>query len=263
VPEYLLPDCHPFGHEIHRSFDEFGPLQVFDDGNKRYLSFGTADEQSCQLKQQPLQLQHDYLRAMLAVICQRPGAELQPGHATVLGLGGGLLAAKLWQLLPAWQIQAVELRPAVVRIARQYFALPRDTRLQVEVDSAQHFVNQAVARQQSTGLLFSDLYLADGLSAEQQQQEFLQQCGRYVSDDGWLVLNLWKEHKAEGHILQQLQHDFSTVLQATTHDGNWLIWASRRPAREKQAARQQCKRLQPQLGFNPWSYAKQFYRHRS
>ena len=42
------------GREIHRRYDEFGPLLVFDDGNKRFLSFGTADEQSCQLKKNPL-----------------------------------------------------------------------------------------------------------------------------------------------------------------------------------------------------------------
>ena len=56
------------GKELYRYYDEYGPLQVFDDGNKRYLSFGDGDEQSCQLKSDPLQLQHDYSRAMLLVL---------------------------------------------------------------------------------------------------------------------------------------------------------------------------------------------------
>ena len=45
-----MMDLSHLGKEVHRRYDELGIIQVFDDGNKRYLSFGTADEQSCQLR---------------------------------------------------------------------------------------------------------------------------------------------------------------------------------------------------------------------
>ena len=54
--------------EIHRSYDELGPIQVMDDGHKRYLAFGTDDEQSCQLIHQPHLLQHEYTRAILLAL---------------------------------------------------------------------------------------------------------------------------------------------------------------------------------------------------
>lgn len=257
----LLTANELLGREVHRRFDEHGPIQVFDDGNKRYLSFGTTDEQSCQLKSQPFQLQHDYLRAMLTVLVQFD--DLTDIHcASVLGLGGGSLTATLWQQLPHTQIHAVELRPAVAQVAYQYFSLPRDKRLKVHLSCASDYLAEVNTGGNKTDLLFSDLYLADGLNPTQQQQTFLQNSADALSDQGWLVLNLWKEHRDDPQLLSLLKQIFPTVLQATTKDGNWLIWASKQTAVEKKQAQQRCKQLQPQLGFNPWGFCKTFYRHR-
>ena len=44
------------GKEIKSIIDEYGLIQVFDDGNKRYLAFGFNDEQGCILKSQPQNL---------------------------------------------------------------------------------------------------------------------------------------------------------------------------------------------------------------
>ena len=68
--------------EIYRSFDEYGLLRVFEDGNKRYLAFAEDDEQSCQLKSEPLLLQHDYTRAMLLVLLFT-----QPQNIMLFGAG--------------------------------------------------------------------------------------------------------------------------------------------------------------------------------
>ncbi len=72
------------GTEIHRCYDEYGVILVLDDGNKRYLSFGTDDEQSCYLKSQPAQPQADYIRAMLLVLLF-----VTPSRIISMGLGGG------------------------------------------------------------------------------------------------------------------------------------------------------------------------------
>ena len=52
------------GKEIHRVYDPDGPIQIFDDGVCRHLSFGTQDEQGCILKAKPSQLQYAYSKAM-------------------------------------------------------------------------------------------------------------------------------------------------------------------------------------------------------
>lgn len=257
-----MTDLSHLGRELHRRYDEFGPILVLDDGNKRYLSFGTADEQSCQLKSAPLQLQHEYARAMAGVLVQF--AEPQTLAAvTLLGTGAGTIAATLHHTLPLAQIDAVDVRAAVFQIAWQYFALPRGPRLITHTADASHYLRDAEPGQ--CQLLICDLYLADGLDPLVLQPDFLAACASHLRDDGWLVLNLWKEHREQTDCLQYLKQLFPTLLQTTTHDGNWILWASRRrdAAADKDAARTRSKTLSATLGFNLWNAVKGFYRYRS
>ncbi|MDF1642324.1 spermidine synthase [Thalassolituus oleivorans] len=247
------------GKEVHRRYDDLGIIQVYEDGNKRYLSFGTADEQSCQLKAKPGQPQHGYARAMMASLCLlKPDQAVQ--QASVLGTGGGLMARCLFEQLPTTQVHTVDLRPAVIQIAHQYFGLPRDKRLTTHAQSAMDYLNACPTNSQ--GLLLSDLYLANGLDTRQLKPEFVSECRRVVQNDGWLVLNLWKEHREDGLFLPQLKAQFQTVLHSTTSDGNWIIWAcpNANAAPDKRGAQLICKRLSEQMGFNLWQVTKGFYR---
>ena len=247
------------GRELHRRYDEFGPLLVYDDGNKRYLSFGTADEQSCQLKSAPLKLQHDYARAMAGVLVQFPEPE-RLRDVTLLGTGGGTLASALHHYLPQTQIQAVDVRAAVFQVAYQYFGLPRGPRLTTHVCDASQFLRDSSGQ---CDLLVCDLYQADGLDPLVLQPGFLSACAAHLHDDGWLVLNLWKEHRTQSDSLQHLKQLFPTLLHTTTADGNWILWASRAAPQPRDAARQHSRRLSDLLGFNLWSQVKGFYRHAS
>lgn len=245
------------GREIHRRYDEFGPILVFDDGNKRYLSFGTADEQSCQLKQAPFQLQHEYARCMAAVLLQFDDWQ-RALSITLLGTGGGTLATTLHQLLPQACIRAVDIRAAVLQVAHQYFALPRSPRLQPQVADAQQFLQQADAAQ--AHLIIADLYQASGLDPLVLQSDFLDACQRHLQADGWLVLNLWKEHREQTDCLARLQQRFRTLMHTTTHDGNWILWASNALPCDKKTAQQRSRACAPLLQFNPWPALKGFYR---
>jgi spermidine synthase len=247
------------GRELHRRYDEFGPLLVFDDGNKRYLSFGTADEQSCQLKSAPTVLQHEYARAMAAVLIQFPDA-MPPQQITLLGTGAGTLATALHQQLPGSQIQAVDVRAAVFLLAHQYFALPRTPAITTHTADAGAFLRDSEPG--LSDLLICDLYLADGLDPLVLQADFLQACARHLSKRGWLVLNLWKEHREQSDCLNVLKTLFPQLLHSTTQDGNWVIWASRESLLlSRNDARARCKQLSPQYGYNLWNASKGFYRH--
>lgn len=255
----MIIDLSHLGHEIHRRYDEHGIIQVFDDGNKRYLSFGTADEQSCQLKSNPIQPQHDYVRAMLSVLMQTNA----PDRIAVIGTGGGGLTSFLYHNYLESHIDTVDLRSAVIHIAHQYFGLPRSPRLSTHVCSANEFLAKKAQTQDTQyDLIFSDIYLADGLSTEQLNADFLMHSRQLLSNNGWLVLNLWKEHRGEDAFIQQLEQHFSTLTTATTKDGNWLILAS--PKADalvgKTECRQRAKVLSEQLGFNLWNHAKGFYK---
>ncbi|MFL0806234.1 MAG: spermidine synthase [Oceanobacter sp.] len=250
------------GQERHRRYDEYGVIQVFDDGNKRYLCFGNADEQSCLLRSRPEQLQHEYARAMLAVLALIDEIEVHEWPVTLLGLGGGTLASALLAVQPQATITAVELRQAVVRVARQYFSLPRTPRLRIEVMDAGAYLRTATAGQ--ARLLVSDLYLAEGADPQQLQQEYLEACWLHLAEGGWLVVNLWCEHRDQAAWLCWLKQRFGQVLHATTSDGNWIIWAQKieqvveLPIQQKKQIRQRCKALSTVAGFNFWRSVKPF-----
>jgi spermidine synthase len=233
------------GKEIFRCYDNIGPVQVLDDGNKRYLAFGSDDEQSCQLKAQPTQLQYEYTRAMLLVLLFNS----DPRRALLLGLGGGSLAGCLHEHWPSLSITAVELRRTVIDIAHRYFQLPRDERLEVlEADAGDYLRRN---EPNNFDLIFSDIYDAEGVDDLQLQERYLDQCLACLSDDGWLVLNCWREHRSQTDFLQTLKQRFADVRVCMTQSGNWIILCGRKSVKtsDKQL-RQQAKALGSQLGFS-------------
>ena len=56
------------GVEIHRSYDELGPIRVFENGSRRYLAFGEEAEQSCIDLHDPAKLVYEYTQAMILAL---------------------------------------------------------------------------------------------------------------------------------------------------------------------------------------------------
>lgn len=206
------------GKEIFRTYDELGPIQVFDDGNRRYLSFGEGDEQSCVSKEQPFLLQHDYTRAMLL-----PFLFAQPRDAVLVGLGGGALVNCLMHHFPELTLRVVELRHAVVKIARRYFELPRLDRLSIIEQDIAEFLEDK--HHPKTDILFSDIYDAEGMAPQYFEPWYIEACAALLSDSGWLVLNCWDEHRGDHDTLHTITENFAEVYTCTVSSGNWIIMA--------------------------------------
>ena len=205
--------------EIHRSYDELGPIQVLDDGHKRYLAFGTDDEQSCQLIQQPHLLQHEYTRAILLSLLM-----VEPNHATVIGTGGGCLLTTLHHILPKCQLQGVELRREVARLAYKYFQLPKHTDIKLHIGDGFEYLQTA---QIQTDLIIADMYLADGIDQQQLSAQFIATSHAKLNQGGWLVLNYWLDHKMEDHLIEALHQYFDQIYMCDTGGGNWVIYAGK------------------------------------
>ncbi len=235
------------GKEIHRSYDEYGAIRVIDDGNKRYLAFGDNDEQSCWLKSEPLSPQHDYTRAMLMALLL-----IEPKRCITLGLGAGALNSCLHHHYPQLKQQVVELRSDVIQTAYKYFQLPRSKRMELIHADAYDFLHQEHARK--VDIIFSDIYSEDGLDVKQLSPEFLQAAHSLLKNDGWLVLNCWREHQS-GDCLTLLRELFSDIRGCTTSCGNWVLLAGKtgNSLSEKQL-KTSAKKLNQQLGFSLSAY---------
>lgn len=234
--------------EIHRQYDRHGVIQIFDDGNKRYLSFGSDDEQSCILKTDPALPQLDYVRAMLLVLLF-----VTPRRSLCLGMGAGSLSHCLHQAVPGLKQQIVELRRGVIDAAYTYFQFPRSKRIEVCEMEAHEFLLSTEGR--PVDVIFSDLYDQHGVAAQQLRSDYLFECAQRLTANGWLVLNCWKEHRGED-LLAELTEQFSEIHTCTTQDGNWVILAGMTPSQLSSAQRKQALReLSATLGFALTPYA--------
>ncbi len=208
------------GRRIHRARDVHGWVEVWRDATRLYLSFDGDTMQSALDESQPARLMFDYTRAMLLGLLFTDA----PRRALLLGLGGGALATALYHACLSLRIDAVELRPLVVDIARAHFQLPDDGRLRVHVADADTFV---AARAQFADILFVDLYRPEGMDEAQAGALFLAACRRALKPGGVLVLNYWCSHRLTSLALNQtlgevFARDFLTL---DVQGGNCLVFA--------------------------------------
>lgn len=166
--------------EVH---DSFGVIRLVESGDYRFLEFGEGIEQSCVFTADPAWLEYDYTRAMLLAALAHPA----PRSALFLGLGAGSLLQACLKFLPLERLEAVELRPEVLRLARQYLGFAEDPRITVQLGDALEYLPQAAA----CDLLFVDLYTDAGPAPAHLAWRFLEQCQAKLAPGGWLIINQW------------------------------------------------------------------------
>ena len=233
--------------ELERCADDFGSLWVSEQGELRYLYFGTETEQSCGLVGNPSWLEYDYTRAMLlAGFWQH-----QAPRAIAMGLGGGTLVNAVLQYVQPQKITAVELRAKVVELSRRWFGLSNDPRLEVVVASAETYI---ASQEHSCDLLFLDLYLEGGIARLQLEADFFAACRAALRPGGLLVVNQWQlGQSGQPYAASHLRRLFgANYLQVEVEEGNIILFIpqSGELLLDRVAMRQWADALEPQLGYS-------------
>jgi len=181
------------GFEIHRCYDEYGPIHVFEEGPYRYMTFGEGGEQSRILIEDPAKPVYQYTQAMLLALLFQP----EPQQIIMLGLGAGSLANALLKHSDKVLIDTVELRPMVLDVAQRWFHLSTSSRLTIHLQNAVTYMdrNQQRSDKSDADLIFTDIYSDRGMQYEQIDPDFILNCYESLSDKGVLILNLWDEGK--------------------------------------------------------------------
>lgn len=204
----------------HEQRDKWGKILVLDQNNQRVLAFDSIYEQSRMDLNYPSRLVHQYTRAMLLALTFG-----NPEHVTLFGLGGACLLRAVHQVNPRIRLQAVELRAAVVEIARDYFGLPDSPLLSIEVADGRDYITQQPDA--CTDLIWADMYHALRADPFQMQQRFFCESQRILSDDGWLVINCHEFPPANGLFFRFLNMYFKEILICTVPSGNFVVYASK------------------------------------
>ena len=235
------------GVEIHRSYDELGPIRVFENGSRRYLAFGEDAEQSCIDLHDPAKLVYEYTQAMILALLFFP----RPRRATLLGLGAGSLIHALHHYDSSVSLNVVELRAKVAEVAQQWFALELFPELNLQIDDASNYIS---LEHPPSDLIFTDIYNDQGMIESQLSTEFLANCYQNLSAEGILVLNLWDEGGSHPRAFQALCDQFGDhhCISCLIEEGNMIVYAFKNgvPPINERRLQPIAKKLAKQMGFS-------------
>jgi len=162
-------------------------IDISEQAGVRYLHFGSTWIQGAMRIARPWNLELEYTREMMAALLLRDDARW-PRKVLLIGLGAASLTKFLYRNCPLAHLTIVEIEPAVVAAARQYFKLPEDDkRIHLVIGDGAEFVL-------STRKKF-DLILVDGFNEHAHPGElntlpFYQACRSCLSEEGIMAVNL-------------------------------------------------------------------------
>jgi len=112
----------------------------------------------------------------------------EPKSALVIGLGGGTIPSFLRKRFPQMRIDAVDIDPGVVEVAKSHFGFREDERMRAHVEDGRRFVENASERYD---LIFLDGFGTDSVPPHLTTREFLASVLRILSPEGAVIGNLW------------------------------------------------------------------------
>lgn len=174
---------------IHQERSLYRNLFVTEDSDTRCLRFSTHTNtvQTCFALEEPEKVLFDCNKMILGSLLLRPN----PRRILMVGLGGGTLTSTLSKLLPNATIDVVEIDPAMVRVAKEYFNFKPSPRVHITVEDGRVFVKRALARGAKYDLVildaFDDLYIPTHMLTVQ----FFWEIQKIMTADGVLAANTY------------------------------------------------------------------------
>lgn len=173
----------------------------------RSLHLGSPWIQGSMRISQPLKLELEYVRRMMACLLLLPPERWPAARAVQLGLGAASIT-KFCRRVLDMDTTAVELNPQVIETCRRHFHLgPDDERLRVVQDDAAHYVVQA-RHHGSADLLFVDLYDHEAASPVLDDVRFYEQCRQLLAPGGAMSVNLFGREARFGRSMKRLAQAF-------------------------------------------------------
>ena len=150
----------------------------------RTLHFGSEWVQGAMRIMRPWNLELEYTREMMTSLLLRD----PPKRALLIGLGAASQTKFLYRHYPLAHLTVVEIEPAVVAAARQFFKLPEDPlRINLVIANGAEYVLNHSRR--------FDLILVDGFDKNAHSDpletlQFYQACRSILNDEGIMAVNL-------------------------------------------------------------------------
>ncbi len=162
-------------------------ITVADDGCRRNLYLDGDTLQSSMLLTDPNKLDLEYSQAMMCALLFQP----VPKKVLLVGLGGGSLVKFLLEFCPEARIDVAEINPEVVKVAQQYFLLPKNGRLLISLAPGEVVIADRLATGDRYDLLLLDAFDDHGPARALLDEQFLCRCQALLAPGGVFAMNLW------------------------------------------------------------------------
>jgi spermidine synthase len=157
-------------------------LLVVDAGGSRYLRFDSSFQSGMYIRQ-PFRTRFAYTDYLELGLAYNPNAK----NVLVIGLGGASALKRVWRDFGDVRLTVVELDPAVVETAYTWFALPRDPRIDVEVDDGRRYLQRHDDRYD---VILLDAFYADGVPFHLTTLEFVELLRERLTPGGVIAANV-------------------------------------------------------------------------
>jgi spermidine synthase len=159
-------------------------IDIREEEGVRTLHFGSSWIQGAMRIARPYHLELEYTREMMAALLLRES----PRKVLIIGLGAASVTKYLYRHYPLAHLTVVEIEPAVVAAARQFFKLPEDPlRVNIVIEDGADYVLNC---NKKFDLIMVDGYDENAHSGALDTLPFYQSCRTRLSNDGIVAVNL-------------------------------------------------------------------------
>jgi spermidine synthase len=157
-------------------------IRVEEDDEARYLYFDRTLQSAMNLKD-PTALRLIYSRYTSLGFAFRPDAR----KLLLIGLGGGSIPKKLQKEFSSLEIDAVEIDPEVIQIAKSHFNVRESKNLRLHAQDGRLFLTRT---QTQYDIILLDAYYTDAMPFHLATKEFFELAQRKLTPNGIIVANL-------------------------------------------------------------------------
>lgn len=232
LPQPLSPDVHAGAFQevlVHEVRSKFSHIRIKDWNSRRTLYFvrdsGEEVVETSMDLRTPHLLQVSYTRTMFASFLLKPRQQ----SCLIVGLGGGAMVQFLNHFFPSIKVDAVEIDPAVVKIARDYFRLKPAPGTRIITEDAFVFLKRTDNRYD---VIYMDAFLKPDASTDPtgaprhlKTIAFLKSLHNRLKDGGLVVINLNESGETVADI-QNVRAAFPSVYVFRVPAGNIIVVGS-------------------------------------
>jgi len=201
------------------------PIDIREQSGIRTLHFGSEWIQGAMRIARPWNLELNYTKEMMTSLLLRKERHF-PRKVLLIGLGAASLTKFLYRNFPLAKLTVVEIEPAVLAAARQFFKLPEDPkRLKIVIEDGAEYILKS---KQTYDLILVAGFNADAQAGVLDTLQFYQVVRAHLNEYGIMAANLLEREHGFKQTVERIHKAFDgrALILPACDSGNAIAFAA-------------------------------------